>query len=119
LEIDLKYKIVIQELKAWMDGGSVTLDCKNDKGQRFEIEFVQEVVLNPREFNKIPGRLYFNGKLVDERSDLERKILENLEKAKLKNFTKLEENILNEKIKYIKSEQFLLNIKKTEKLKFK
>ncbi len=116
MEIDLNDKIIIQEFKTWMDGGSVMLDCTNEKGQQFEIEFVQSVILNPREFDRIPGRLYFCKKLVEERSDLERILLNSLKKVKLENFTQLEEEILQERIRYVKSNQFILDIEKTKNL---
>ena len=119
MEIDLTSKILICELYAWMDGGSVTLICKNDLGQHFEIEFVQSVILNPRIVTKIPGRLYFDKKLVSERSDLEKVLLKNLEEAEMKNLTELDMQILEERIKYVKSDQYLIDSKETEKLKFK
>ncbi|WP_025665521.1 hypothetical protein [Aquimarina megaterium] len=114
MEIDFTSQILIQELSAWMDGGSVTLHCMNKKKQEFEIEFVQNVNWNILEFEKLPGRIYLNGNLISQRSDMEEKLIGNLETAALINSSDLDETILKEKIDYIKSEQFILDSDKIQ-----
>jgi len=112
MEIDLKSKIEILELSAWMDGGSVTLKCKNDLDQNFEIEFVQNVIWIILRDYKLTGRLYLNEKLIPQRSKLEFLIVENLQRYAIKTLKKLEKAVLKEKIDYILSENYLTDTKK-------
>ncbi|MBL0686172.1 hypothetical protein [Aquimarina mytili] len=109
MQIDFTSQILIQELSTWMDGGTVTLNCTNQKKQKFEIELVQNVNWNILEFEKLPGRIYFNGNLISKRSDTEKILIESLENALLINASDLDETILQEKIDYIKSEQYILD----------
>jgi len=94
--IDFNSKIEIEELIAWMDGGTVTLKCRNKLNQKFEIEFVQNVFWELHESLKIPGRIYLDKKLVAQRSDLETKIIMALKMSHLKSKNTLEQKILDE-----------------------
>lgn len=99
----LTSKTIIVELWAWMDGGSVTLLCKNAMNQEFKVDFVQNVAWRMLEQNKIPGRLYFDDELITQRSEIEESILANLENADYTNLNKLKREILFEKLEYIRS----------------
>jgi len=112
LEIDLKLKTEILELQSWMDGGSVTLVCLNQKKQEFKIHFVQNVIWEILENSKLSGRIYFNDKLVEQRSEHEELIIKILDDSTFKNLNKLRMEILKEKIQYVKSEQYLIDVKK-------
>ncbi|WP_299621450.1 hypothetical protein [uncultured Tenacibaculum sp.] len=113
--IDFDSNIIIKDVATWMDGGSVTLTCKNDKEQNFKVHFVQNMIFEiPEDFEELPGRLYFNNELIEQRSDLERDIINSLEKKIVSGLGKLEKALLKEKLDYIKSEEYL---KAKEKVK--
>lgn len=115
--IDFGSKIEIEELLAWMDGGSITLKCKNDLNQKFEIEFVQNVSWNLYESLNIPGRIYLDRKLIDQRSDLETRIVNGLKTAKFHSTDSLDHKILKEKLDYVNSEKYLTDQEKIKKVK--
>ena len=112
MEIDLKLKTEFLELQSWMDGGSLTLVCLNKKKQEFKIHFVQNVIWEILENSKLSGRIYFNDKLVEQRSELEKLIIKNIDNSTLIYLSKLEKEILKEKIQYVKSKQYLIDVNK-------
>ena len=114
--IDFNSKIEIEQLLAWMDGGSITLKCRNDRNQKFEIEFTQNLVWDFKEPRKIPGRLYVNGELIEQRSQIEKDILENIKAADKSHLDSKSIAMIAEKISYIESEDYM-NDKKTNRLK--
>lgn len=106
--IDFNSNIIIKELIAWMDGGSVTLVCKNEKSQEFKIHFTQNVNFEiPEGNNELPGRLYLNGDLIEQRSKIERILIDALVNRVVLGVGRLEKKLLNEKINYIKSTEYL------------
>lgn len=113
--IDFNSKIEIEELLAWMDGGSITLKCRNNLNQEFEIEFVQNVSWNLYESLNIPGRIYLDKKLIEQRSDLETKIVNALKTAELKSKDSLDQKILKEKLDYVNSESYLTDQERIKK----
>ncbi len=114
VEIDFASKIIIKDFQIWMDGGSVTLICANSMNQEFQIEFVQNVAWEILEsYNRLPGRIYLNDKLVEQRSELENLIINNLENIDSLS-EQLERKILAEKIEYVKSEQYLSDINRVK-----
>jgi hypothetical protein len=71
-------EIVIEEVWFWMDGGTITLKMKKDDSVFYEVEFVQKVSLEKSRRDYVratPGSLRFDGKDVEIRSELERKLL--------------------------------------------
>ena len=70
-----KGKLTIEDIHAWMDGGSVTLVTKDADSNNFEIEFVQKVFLDKRNGLHYPGSLLLDKNEVEIRSALESKIL--------------------------------------------
>ena len=114
--IDFESKIEIEELFSWMDGGSTTLKCRNKSNQEFEIEFVQNVSWDLYESHNIPGRIYLNKMLVDQRSDLESKIINELNSANLKSKDSLDKKILKEKLEYVNSEKYITDQRKIKKV---
>ncbi|MBD0405312.1 hypothetical protein [Flammeovirga sp. EKP202] len=117
--IDFNSKIEIEELLAWMDGGSITLKCRDNRNQKFEIEFVQHVVWNVHERQNIPGRVYLDKKLITQRSNLEIQIINALKVAKFHSKDALDQNILKEKLDYINSEEYLTDQEKIKRVKRK
>lgn len=105
--INLQAKVIITELFAWMDGGSLTIKCQNSLNEEFEIEFVQNVIWDWNEVNKIPGRIYFNNRIVQQRSDLEQKIIQLLVKAEFEDKGPYDSQLLKEKIDYTNSENYI------------
>lgn len=113
--IDFDSKIEIEELLTWMDGGSISLKCRNKSDQEFEIEFTQNVSWGLYESHNIPGRIYLNKVLVKQRSDLENNIISGLNSLDLKSMNSLDKKILKEKLEYVISEKYLIDQKKIKK----
>lgn len=112
--IELTSKFTIVELQTWMDGGSVTLICVNEKKREFKVDFVQNVVWEVSKSSKIPGRIYLNDKLIAQSSRLEVVLLKILENSNFESIDELERKILNEKIEYINSKDYLVDAKKVK-----
>lgn len=100
-------KVIITELSACMDGGSVTLKCQNSTMGKFEIEFIQNVMWDWYEGHKIPGRIYLNNELVEQRSDLEKNLMRLLGTAQFENEGSYDAQLLIEKINYTQSEEYI------------
>lgn len=112
MNISFDSQIVIEDVAVWMDGGTVILKCLNNEGQKFSVEFSQSVLFEIYEFhNRLPGRLYLNEKIVEQRSELEEEIIKAIERARFKE-NELDNKIVFEKIKYIKSQEYLDNVLK-------
>ena len=76
--MQLPDSITITDSAYWLDGGTTTLQGRTNTGDEFSIQ------LNQRVFDDggaDPGRLLFNEKLVDVRSDTESQILDLLKNA--------------------------------------
>ncbi len=114
--IDFNSKIEIEDVLAWMDGGSITLKCKNELGQEFEIEFVQNVIWEVSELQNIPGRIYLNGELILQRSQLESDIILSLSKSHVKSSDPFDKQMIDERLEYVKSEEYLTDQSKIVKL---
>ena len=115
--IDFESNVEIDDLGAWMDGGSVTLKCNNTLNQEFEIEFVQSLSMGYNEGQKIPGRIYLNNVLVEQRSDLEKRIIRSLVNSTFKEEGDYDRRILEEKLNYVKSECYISDQSRIEKIK--
>lgn len=107
MTIDWQSQITIQEMAVWMDGGTVTVNCSNEKGESFEVEFVQ--YMNPSYPDKkaIPGRIYLNHDLVTVRSELETEILEAFDRADFKQVNHSNRSILSECLAFVRSDFYL------------
>lgn len=114
---DFNDKVIITELSAWMDGESVTIKCQNSTMGKFEIEFVQNVMWVWYEGQKIPGRIYLNNELVEQRSDLEKKLIGLLGTAQFEDKGPCDDQLLHEKINYIKSKEYLEDQNKIQEKK--
>ena len=112
----------IKDIAAWMDGGSLTLDCLSADGDNLEIEIVQHIALNQIINSRIPGRLYLNNELVEIRSKLEKSILNELincidSKDFSSKFTDIERRLIKEKVEFIQSDDYLLISKEAANVK--
>jgi len=97
-----------RELSAWMDGGSMTLNFIDQNDQIQIIEVVQNMsVYYIKEISKIPGRIYVNNVLIGKRSTAESKILEQLKTSVKYQQDQLDKQILEEKIDWIESNEYL------------
>lgn len=100
-----------------MDGGSITLKCKNKLDQEFEIEFVQNVSWEIHSDQNIPGRIYLDQKIVNQRSHLETQMINRLKTAVIKSKNLLDQKMLDEKLDYVSSENYLKDPTKIKWLK--
>jgi hypothetical protein len=114
MNIDFSKETMITEANGFIDGGTLQLKCVN-QGQSFIIEIMQSAILQMYDWEeRISGRLYLNGVIVEQRSDLENQIIENIRNSNQSNLDKLDIRMVNEKIDYIKSNEYL-----TDQLKVK
>jgi hypothetical protein len=106
-------EIEISEVKIWMDGGLISIEgIIPDIKESVEILFQQHMLLKVSPDNKIPGRLYLNDELVEERSELEEKVLRLLESSIRTGNSHLDEgdkSIIQDGIDYVRSDQFEVN----------
>ena len=72
--MDLPARLTVHGYGFVMDGGSIALDAKDGRGRKHEILLAQRVVPNSGG-SYIPGRLYFDGTVVEMRSAHEAKLL--------------------------------------------
>lgn len=110
LDINVPFKI--DEVAAWMDGGSVTAYCTNNDGVKFNVHFQHySTIFNPGEH--LPGRLSLAGQLVPVRSALEAKLLDQLAKAPIdifhdrEDWQKLQKEVINHLIGKVRSEEYV------------
>ncbi|MEQ6124496.1 hypothetical protein AAON49_09865 [Pseudotenacibaculum sp. MALMAid0570] len=110
-QIDFASRIHITDNYVFMDGGSLSLTCKDKNGLKFNIDFIQRVFWEIYSWDKIPGRIYLNNVIVEQRSEEEKKILHSLENPIYLCGTDFEE-CLKESIKYVKSDKYLSDVQK-------
>ena len=94
-----------------MDGGSITLKCKDKTGVRFQVHIVQKVFWEVYPKDLLPGRMYLNEVLIDQRSDLEEMIVNSMENPIFLGGYEFRE-ILREQIDYVRSESYLSDVNK-------
>ncbi len=108
--IDFSEGILINELAAWMDGGTITFYCETKDSKGLEVEIVQRAQLMKRDSQRFPGSIYLNGILVGIRSSLEEKILIGLKRARFNekcNETDIDKKNLKNSIDFIHSDEFI------------
>jgi len=81
LTFNPKGNLTIEDVKTWMDGGTVTVITRDKESNNFEIEFVQKVSLVRRDNLPCPGSLLLDRKEVEIRSELESKIISSVKTA--------------------------------------
>jgi hypothetical protein len=112
--IDFAGGLTLNELMAWMDGGSVSLSMTDKNQTSFTVIFCQKVALEiyPGIGTWIPGSLLFNDVEVPIRSTSERVILDSLKTFKFSNRIPLkdrplERKIISDCISFVESEDYL------------
>ncbi|MCP2026148.1 hypothetical protein L1276_001288 [Flavobacterium sp. HSC-32F16] len=118
-------EIVIEEVLFWMDGGTITLKMKKDNSVFYEVEFVQKMLLekSTKDYVKpTPGSLRFDGKDVDIRSELEKKLLLEIKIAEFgPDISKKERDsfkrVILEAIDFVESEDYIAVAQKVGRIK--
>jgi hypothetical protein len=59
--LDLNNPLFLEDLLAWMDGGSVTLKLIDNNGSAFNVEFGQTMFLEKQSYGNTPGCFLLNG----------------------------------------------------------
>ncbi|MDW3649476.1 MAG: hypothetical protein R8P61_20570 [Bacteroidia bacterium] len=107
MEIQLE-KLKFREIHIWMDGGSITLNFRDEKDKELMIELQQSATEEYlEEISKIPGRIYFDEKVIEKRSSEEEQILEYLKERIINKLEVLERRILEDQIRWIESPKYL------------
>ena len=112
--IDLKGDIILHELLAWMDGGSITLKLSDSNRLSFEITICQSMALeiHANTGTWIPGSLLLNNIEVPIRSGSERTLLKALKPIQFspeipRKDRPLEREIISSRITFVESEEYL------------
>jgi hypothetical protein len=110
--IDLAGRLLLDELVAWMDGGSVTLKLIDSNGKGFNVEFCQTMHLQKYPFTNTPGSFLYNDQEVPIRSDSENILLKALRNVRFKETIPVEEQItikawIQQLIDFVESEDYL------------
>lgn len=91
-----------------MDGGTISIHCVNKLQEKLIIRLMQHQ--SPKyyeEISKIPGRIYINEKLVKIRSKEENEVLTLLEQIMSNSKVGVGVEMLNKKLKFIKSTNYV------------
>lgn len=73
--------MTIEDVRTWMDGGTVTLLTRDTKFKNFEIEFVQKAFLEKRDHLPNPESLLLDKEEIEVRSELETEIISAIKSA--------------------------------------
>lgn len=91
-----------------MDGGSLSLIFLTTSGETKVVSLSQNVVADYyEEFDNLPARIYIDGEIVEKRSKEEKILIEYLENNVAKKMSKDELEMLNKKITFIKSDEYV------------
>jgi len=77
---ELEQGFIITKFLAAADGGSLLFKCQTIQYQEFDLLFTQYAILDYIKPEMLPGRIYFNGQLIDLKSKEEKIILKALKK---------------------------------------
>ncbi|WP_151088983.1 hypothetical protein [Hymenobacter baengnokdamensis] len=125
--LDFRDNLILHQVSLWMDGGSVTLNLTDTNYTAFTVEFCQIMFLTKHPQKNFPGSFLLNKIEIPIRSDDEQVILNSLkhlsfsdkliaeEKNTPKNLTTYRE-IINERIAFVESEEYLVIAKKMGRL---
>lgn len=91
--LELEKGILITDLIAAGDGGSLVFVCETFRHVNFEVMFVQHVFLENSTLERLSGRMYLNGEIIELKSKEEKCIL-----TGFSNFSLSEELKKNESI---------------------
>ena len=112
--IDLGGGITLNELLAWMDGGSITLKLSDSNRFPFEVTICQSMALeiHANTGTWIPGSFLLNNMEVPIRSDSEKALLTALKSLQFspeipRKNRALEREIISSRIAFVESEEYL------------
>ncbi|WBO86596.1 hypothetical protein [Hymenobacter yonginensis] len=110
--LDLNNPLFLEELLAWMDGGSVTLKLIDSSGRAFNVEFGQTMFLEKQPYGNTPGSFLLNGQDVPIRSDSENTLLKALRNISFKatlpaDQQKATNDLIQESLDFVESEEYL------------
>jgi hypothetical protein len=113
-KIDFEGGIVLHELIAWMDGGSITLSLTDTNQTVFDVTICQSVDLEIHDNTDkwIPGSLLFNNTEVPIRSNSERMLLTALKSLQFsdkipRRNRALERELIRSRIAFVESDEYL------------
>lgn len=110
--LDLNGPLILDELIAWMDGGSVTLRLIDSSGSAFNVEFGQTMLLEKRPYGNTPGSFLLNGQEVPIRSDSENTLLRALRKIQFKEPLPTDQqtatnDLIQQSLDFVESKEYL------------
>lgn len=107
----LPSQLVIHESVLTMDGGTVTLLAKDEKGRDHTVRLVQHGFPGRSSGGEVPGRLYFDGELVPIRSEFESRVLSLLRAADVTDAGHLPNRVgwlsAGRIVRYVESDEYL------------
>jgi hypothetical protein len=111
-EFNPKGKLIIEDVHAWMDGGTVTLITRDSEFNNFEIEIAQRATLQRQPNRPCPGSLLLDKEEVGIRSEMESKILASIRDAEwgsqiLDKEKRILTRLINESVDYVASDNYL------------
>ena len=112
LNFDPKGTLIIEDVYAWMDGGTVSLVVKDEESKSFDVAFVQKAFLTKRDNAPYPGSLLLNKQEVKLRSETESRIISAIRKSDWG--SRIAENekrsmrlLINEAVDFVLSDKYL------------
>jgi len=107
---------IIENINFWhykkmgvcMDGGTLTLIFLTPSGETKEVSLGQNMIADYyEEIGNLPARIYIDGQIVEKRSKTEKSLIEFLETNVATKMSKDELELLNEKITFINSDEYI------------
>ncbi len=110
--LDLNGPLILDELIAWMDGGSVTLKLIDNSGSAFNVKFGQTMLLEKQPYGNTPGSFLLNGQEVPIRSDSENILLKALRNIRFKDSLPADQqtainDLIQQSLDFVQSEEYL------------
>ena len=91
-----------------MDGGTISVQCVNGLNEKLIIRLLQhQTPKYYEEISKVPGRIYVDETLVKIRSNIENEVINFMEHIISNNKVEEGRELLNQKINFIKSENYV------------
>ncbi len=100
---ELQNGVLITNLAAAGDGGSLFLECESKQNSKFNLLFTQYTFLDNPNPEMLPGRIYLNQKLIGLKSEDEKMILLGIENFDITNdLLKIDPNLKSDLVEAIK-----------------
>ena len=110
--LTLAQPLLLDELLAWMDGGTVTLQLIDRHNQAVSVEFVQRMSLKQYPHAPTPGSFVFENEEVPIRSTIETQLLKSLRQLRFKETLRgeqlqLSRQLIQQSIAFVESDDYL------------